>query len=332
MEATTHTHALQRIVNRAVATTASVYGYPLVEVLRTCRLQTRSCADPASKGRVPIDMLHHRLRPPAERVMWAEGPPTVLSTAWINLADGPRHLLLRRQCSWAARPGLISFHDAYGERFAELQRSEVPDGGVVLLGPQTSATWGGGDFQVLQCATDLLWVIVRSAVQGDAGDTLRQVASEMQLFGATGTMNGRRPAAVDLWEGPASDVFSDFAERGEASEPLASAFYGNLCRALLQFPPKADDAALVRSFRQAGLQPCAALEWQALPPKLREDLVLGFEDAAATVIGAAFGECGVGAAGSRFEDMPRSPHLAAAVRARHWGWSCTDSNCPTLRP
>ncbi len=302
-------HAVQRVTARTLGMAVAVYGYPLVEMLRKCRLQTRSNFDPPDDPRPPIDALHHGLDAPDGRTGVPCEKGVVYSTAWINLGQGVRHLhfkgTLETLDAMSARTS-VTLYSAYGEVIEEFGYGALRPGGVVLVGPHTHPALQGPAFDYVRCTTGLVWLVGRTQTEGDAAATLRRLLATLRVDGPLGTMNGRRPAAVELWEGEERDAFASLLERPGASERLALFFYANLCHAFAQSAPRGDECQLIASLRKMGLGLGGSPEWRSLKAPLREGLVQGFEDAARAV-------------GSD-EDAARVASLAAPMRRAIAAW------------
>lgn len=278
------TEALQRATARAVGNAASAYGHALVETLRKCRRQTRSNFDRLDDTRPAIDTLYHGIEAPDMQPPAGSGEHVIHSTAWLNLGQGIRHLRLRidgaNAVAAVSRTSAV-FHDAYGEVICEFPRGSLRRGGIVLAGPHTHPAVQGSDADHVRSATGLVRLTCRTEVDGPAAAALQRLHDAMHIAGPPGTMHGRRPAAVELWEGDEDrDVFLSVREHRAPGELLAPRYYANLCHAFAQWPVRANECHLVASLRKMGLMMGAPLEWRSLRAPVREGLVLGFEDAA----------------------------------------------------
>lgn len=310
--------SIQRAVARTVGTVATLWGYPILEMLRVCKNQTRCRFNPGLGGRAFMDALHYSWLPPLEHEFSGRSTGLLYTTGWLSLAQGARHLAPTPTGLAHGATTLLIFHDMFGDTIAELRADAIPSGGVVLIGPQECPIHQGTDFMLLQCPTELVWLIGRTLA--DPADPAEgwghaDATTGLPLFrltGATHTMSRRRPAVVDLWQGESSDPFVDLVERHEVAEELAEAFYGNLCRALAGRPMRPKDQALAPMFRAAGLGPSAVLDWNALPTSTRSGLVLGFEDAARTVYASALTSKGRATSSDTGREVP----LERAIRAR----------------
>lgn len=270
----------QRSLARSVGKAACVYGYPLVELMRMCRLQTMSRFDAIPSGRAPVDTLHHSDHPPTDR--GGERAGGLYTTAWIYLGDGPRHLHL--PAGWL-HPGhrlRARLYNAHTEKIAEFGPDALVCSGadVLLLGPSADVPEARDGRTAVRASTDMVWLVVRVDGNDDDREGADALRAEIVLDAPEGTLKKRRPPAVDLWEGDDSDAIVDLLERGESASSVAPIFYSNLCRALAHARARPEDRRLVASFRLVGLEPGASLHWGSLMPALRMGLVEGFEDAA----------------------------------------------------
>lgn len=281
---------------RAIGLSAFVYGYPLVESMRTCRLQTSTGAPAgASEGsdaRAPIDALHHSPRPSTDQDRDIVTPANDLlyTTAWIHLADGPRLLTVPSSAAHPGRYFVLALYDAYTENFENLgPRNCAPEGEtVVLVGPGGAVPASMAGHRVLRCPSNLVWLIGR-ILAGDEGDwpAARALQAGIRLDAVPGTATARRPVAVEQWQGAPVDAMAACLEQGGAPADVAPVFFANLCRALADAPGRTEDQGLVAWFGQAGLVPGAAMNWDGIDAPLRAGLVDGFTDAVALVAGAS---------------------------------------------
>jgi hypothetical protein len=78
-------------LGQSVGFAAFTWGYPLIESLRTCRLQTVADGSGTAWG-APIDRLRHtqRVSTDADRDVVTPANDLLYTTGWIHLADGPR--------------------------------------------------------------------------------------------------------------------------------------------------------------------------------------------------------------------------------------------------
>jgi hypothetical protein len=121
----------------AAALPLVIYGYPLIETLRTCRLQT-SVDAPTRYGRAPMNMLSASVR------QWTHEDRDIVTPAndllyfcgWLNLADGPATIRVPALPD-ADRYYVIELLDAHTNNFANLGPRNVPKEGadIEIVGP-----------------------------------------------------------------------------------------------------------------------------------------------------------------------------------------------------
>lgn len=312
------TEAFQRTMARTVGRAISLYGHSMVETLRLCRLQTRSNFERGDVGRTAMDTLHHGFEAPGVPAQPWRDDRFIFSTAWLNLGHGVRHLLFRpagEPQGVAPPPTSATVYDAYGDVVREFPPGSLRPGGLVLAGPYTHPPVRSQcqDVDHLRPATSLVWLICRTRVEGPPAQALERLRGAMHIAGPTGTMNGRRPAAVELWEGEECDAFVSVLQQRAPLERLAHDFYVNLCHAFAQWPPRARECELVAALRTMGPMAGAALEWHALRAPVREGLAQGLEDAA-WEFGAAWARRPAGRPAGRPQEsvaaqMPRHSRL-----------------------
>lgn len=275
---------------RAIGLSAFVFGYPLVESMRTCRLQTGGSA--GTLARAAVDALHQITRPATDQDRDIVTPANDLlyTTAWIHLADGPRLLTVPAAARHPGRYFVLALYDAWTENFENLgPRNCAAEGEtVLLLGPGDQVPPGLEGLRVVRCPTNLVWLIGRILV-GDEADlpAARALQAKIALAPAPGTGQGRRPLAVERWSGEPVDAMAEAWEQQRPPEEVAPRFYTALCQALAEAPGRPEDAGLVAWLGQAGLVGSPQFAWEALDVPTRAGLVAGFADAVALVASAA---------------------------------------------
>ena len=279
----------RRAAARSVGLTAFVYGYPLTELYRTCRLQTepqaqrRPGASAGSDVRAPINTLHHAPRPSTseDRDVVTPANDLLYTMSWVYLGDGPMLLTVPASARHPGRYFVLPLYDAYTENFENLgPRNCNPDGEVVVLvGPEGTVPESLQGHRVVRCPTNLVWLICR-ILAGDESDwpAARALQAEIKLEPAPGTPVGRRPAAIEHWMGEPVDAMAAAFENGEPAAQVAPRFFTNVCHALAEAPGRVEDQGLVAWLRQGGLAPDADFSWETLDEQVREGLVEGFAD------------------------------------------------------
>ena len=281
---------------RAIGLSAFVYGYPLVESMRTCRLQTEAAAaHSGSTAAAPIDSLHRSARPwtDQDRDVVTPANDLLYATGWIHLGDGPRLLTVPSSAAHAGRYFVLALYDAYTENFENLgPRNCAAEGEtVVLVGPGGAVPDALAGQRVLRCPTDLVWLVGR-VLAGDESDwpAARALQAAIGLQPAPGTATGRRPRAVQDWTGAPVDAMAACFEQGRPAAEVAPQFFANFCLALADAPGRTEDQGLLAWFGQAGLvrwTGAGAWAWEGLDASQRAGLVEGFAEAVALVAAAA---------------------------------------------
>jgi len=275
---------------RAAGMTAFIYGYPLVESMRTCRLQTGGGA--GSAERPPIDALQHNPRPwtDADRDIVTPANDLLYTTGWIHLRDGPR---LLRVPSAARHPGryfVLALYDVYTENFENLgPRNCSADGEiVVLIGPTGNVPDSLQHLRTVRCPTDLVWLLARVLVADEADlPAARALQAEIAVDVLPGTGGGSVPLAVAQWPGEPVDAMALLYDQRVPPNEVAPQFFTSLVQALADAPGRTQDAGLVAWLGQAGLQGGPQFSWDALEPAQHQGLVAGLSDAAELVAQAA---------------------------------------------
>lgn len=280
-------------LGQSVGFAAFVWGYPLVETVRTCRLQTSRDAAAGVSWRSPIDRLQHvgRVADASDRDVVTPANDLLYTTGWIDLAKGPRLLHVPAASRHPGRYFVLALYDAWTENFANPGLRESPAAGetVVLTGPGTPAHHDlPAGLRVVRAPTDLVWLIARVlAGSGDDVPAARALQSEIRLECPPGTDTGALPAAVEGWQGAPRDAMAALQARPAEADAIAGAFFTNLCRCVAAYPPAPAEAGLARWFMRGGLVPGEAFDFAQLDPALRAGLVRGLVDAAAWMQGAS---------------------------------------------
>lgn len=276
-------------LGRSVGMAAFVWGYPLVETVRTCHVMTVAPPTDGRTATLPFDRLVVRPSPSTavDRVVVAPSHDLLYGTAWINLANGPRLLTVPSSRRHGGRYFSLALYDAWTNNFANPGlRHSHPDGEtLVLVGPGTPPGAARPDgLRVLHCPTDLVWLIPRVLVgPGDDVQAARALAADMALHSPDGTHPGRHPAAVRAWAGPHENTVVALERHPHDAAPRAADFFTNLCRALVDTPPAAGEEALLAWFKEAQIAPGDGPDWARLPQPLRDGLQQGLVDAVALI-------------------------------------------------
>jgi hypothetical protein len=273
---------------RAVGLAAFVYGYPLLESMRTCAVQTGAVPAPGRAAAcAPIDQLLHWAGPTQaeDRDVVTPANDLMYSTAWIHLAAGPRWLTVPAAAEHPGRYFVLALYDAYTENFENLGPRNCAPGGerVLLVGPNDTTAPPAG-VRVLRAQTNLVWLLARVLVV-DADDlpAARRLQAQIGIEALAGTGAAPLPLALQHWQGPARDPMAAVLEQGVEPEGPAGHFYGNLCHALADAPGRMEDQGLLAWLAVVGLQAGAGFDWAALDEATRAGLVQGFAEGVALV-------------------------------------------------
>ncbi len=276
-------------LGQSVGYAAFTWGYPLVETIRTCRLQTTAGDAAGVAWAAPIDRIKHlpRAATAADRDIVTPANDLLYSTAWINLANGPRLLHVPARAAHNARYFVLALYDAFTNNFANpgLRESAGTGETLLLVGPAgLPAEYPTHDLRVIECPTPLVWLIGRVVV-GDADDwpAAQALQAEIRLAVPAGTDNGAVPVGVAHWQGATEDTLAALAARPDDADLIADAFFNHLCRALTDQPIPAADQGLAAWLAQGGLLPGSHFDMAQLATPLRQGLRRGLQDAARQV-------------------------------------------------
>ncbi|MBC7706079.1 MAG: DUF1254 domain-containing protein [Rhodoferax sp.] len=279
---TTYRQAMARSIGLA----AFVYGYPLTESMRTCRLQTKG--SDSAPARASINQLHHVTAGATDldRDIVTPANDLLYTTAWIYLAAGPQLLTVPSARQHPGRYFVLALYDAYTENFENLGLRNCDADGetVVLVGSKGEVPPALQHHRIVRCPTDLVWLIGRILV-GDSDDlaAARALQSDIQLAPAMAGTNGPLPLAVAQWEGEPLDIMTQAFEQQRPAAEVAPRFYRHLCLALAEAPGRTEDQGLVTWLAQGGLVAGPTFSWDAVEPELQAGLLQGFADGVALV-------------------------------------------------
>ena len=276
----------RQALGRSIGMAAFIWGYPLVETMRTCRLQTMRSDGDAAAWHADIDRLHamRRAATDEDRDIVTPANDLLYTTRWINLANGPRLLHVPASARHDRRYFVLALYDAWTNNFANpgLRTSPADGETVLLVGPNTPAdpAWPAAT-RTITAPTDLVWLIGRIVV-GDASDApaARALQDAIRLDCPPGTDIGARPAAAQQWFGPVEDTMAALAHRPADAPAIAAAFFTNLCQCLADADLPAADRGLADWFGRARLVASRQFDWSHLDAPLRDGLTRGLQDAA----------------------------------------------------
>ncbi len=245
----------QEALVAAAALPLVIYGYPLIETLRTCRLQT-AVSKATGYGRAPVNTLS------ASERQWTHEDRDVVTPAndllyfcgWINLADGPVTLRVP-PLPQRDRYYVVELLDAWTNNFENLGPRNVPaEGGTVtLVGPGQQAAGA----HVVNCPTSLVWLLGRVLVQGP--DDLAAAHAFERGF-ALDAQGKALPQCVRTWSDTGNEALD---------------FFQNLFNALRELPPAERELGVLTLLRKAGLK----IEDEVDISGLRAEIRAGLENA-----------------------------------------------------
>jgi hypothetical protein len=286
---TTAPHNPRFALGQSVGLAAFVWGYPLVETVRTCRLQTMASARDTVSWRAEIDRLHHvrRASTASDRDVVTPANDLLYTTGWINLASGPRLLQVPSREKHLGRYFVLALYDAWTNNFENPGSRVSPAQGetVILIGPGTPADHPlPAGARVVTSPTDLVWLIARVVV-GDGDDLLpaQALQSDIRLDCPPGTDVQRVPPAVLNWTGVPQDSMAALLDRPHDAGSITAEFFTNLCHCLGDTAVPMEDKGLAAWFARAGLVAGAAFDWPLLDASLRAGLQQGLVDAAGLI-------------------------------------------------
>lgn len=274
-------------LGQSIGLAAFVWGYPLVETMRTCRLQAMPQLGEQVSWRAGIDRLQHvrRASTATDRDVVTPANDLLYTTGWINLANGPRLLQVPSSERHHGRYFVLALYDAWTNNFHNPGPRNCNAAGetVVLVGPGTRKDFPlPTGLQVIQSPTDLVWLIARVVVgEGEDIPPALALQADISLECPAGTDSGHLPAAVARWVGAPQDSMAALQERPQDAAAIAGEFFSNLCQCLADAPPPDADAGLADWFTRGRLVPGKVFDWAWLDAPLREGLQQGMQDAAA---------------------------------------------------
>ena len=269
-------------LGKAIGFAAFTWGYPLVEIIRTCHLQTQTSETSWS---APIDRLCHtrNVATDADRLVISPANDLLYTTGWINLADGPRLLHVPSKTFHKGRYFVLALYDAWTNNFANPGIGESPEEGeiILLVGPDVTPLPSFPEGRVIQAPSNLVWLISRVVAGAhDDVDKARALQNEITLSCVSGTDHGRVPHSVEHWVGSKDDTIGRLLQYPEQASEIAADFFTNLCRALNDQPVPVADQGMLSWLGQASLVPSANFSFDQLAEPLQAGLTQGLVNAA----------------------------------------------------
>lgn len=219
----------------AMATPLVIAGYPLLESLRTCRVQTTP-DQRTGYGRAPMGQFSYsdHIWTHLDRDVVTPANDLLYFCGWVNLKQAP---------AWLTAPAptgryfVVELLDAYTENFLNVGTRKVPPNGgrFMLTGPSTPPQTASDAVQVV-CPTDVVWLLGRVLVSGDADFE----AAKQFMQGFTLQSTGGLPETVRHWQDTGDEAVD---------------FFANLLRASEEFPPPPGSGDLSALHVALGLPP-----------------------------------------------------------------------------
>lgn len=240
-----------------------IYGFPLVEALRTCRNQTQVGAV-TRFGRAPFNQLSASDHP------WTHHDRDIVTPAndllyfigWANLENGPVTLEYPEA---TGRYFVVELLDPYTENFKNLgpRNLSAGKGRITLLPPGAPDAASEG---AVACPYSLVWIFGRVLVRGD--EDLPQALAYQDQFRIVGSPAAQAPRSISAW-----------SETGD--EGLD--FFQNLFNGLADYPPREAERGIFGLALRFGLVPGERVDVFALKPAVREGLRTAWRQAHALI-------------------------------------------------
>ena len=264
-----HTHeTFQSLAERAY-----VFGYPLVLMEITKRIQT-AVAFPVPQG-APLNQFAHTralgaahekggLRPHAD---------SLDSVGWLDLAKEPIVLTIPK----TDRYFLLDLWSVWYDIFEVLSSRTIGDGGghFALTGPR----WSGKLSERLKripCPTETVWVNGRfQAAQVEDIQAVHQLQDQLRL---TPLSEWGKPATVRTTPFR-TNIDRKTVPREQISGFTAKAFYTQLARLMWKNPPQEDDAPMIEEMSSIGLSATKDFAFETLPEAAMGSMQAGLESA-----------------------------------------------------
>jgi hypothetical protein len=233
--------------------------YPVVEVLRTCALQTLPGSTSALRS--PLNAIHasmHRWTH-EDRTFVTPSNDFLYLNGWIDLTNGP--VTLDIPPMEHDRYYVVELLDAFTNNFINLSPRNAGSGGArfVLHRPGEAPEVAGGE--AVACPTALVWLLGRVLVKSE--DDLARAQEIARAFGLKGP----------VCEGPSA------ARRWQLGGDPALDFFQNVFNSFADLPVQNDETAPVTMLAQLGISGARGVDVAALPAPVQRGLRLGYEDA-----------------------------------------------------
>lgn len=245
------------------AITAVIAGYPLLESVRTCRVQTAgsegATQGATGYGRAPFNVLGHSAERWTDRDRDIVTPANDLlyTNAWIDLRRGPVVIDVPAQ---TGRYFVLELLDVYTNNFHNIGTRNSPrEGGRFALMPPGDDSPPPAGCIAIACPSALVWLLGRVLVDDEAD--LPAARAFQADFRLNATPAPAMPRSIAQW-----------SEGGDT----ALDFFANLLRAVQDFPPPASQRGVFALLTSLHLQSTDDGRLTNLRPGVAEGLRQGY--------------------------------------------------------
>jgi hypothetical protein len=268
VDVSTTTNTLTEEQARQLAVEAVVYGYPLVLVDATKRVQT-NVASPEHNGRAPINQFSNFLKYPtaAYRDVVRINVDTLYSFAWLDLSKEPIVLSVPNT---HGRYYLMPVLDGWTNVFASPgKRTTGTDAGdFAIVGPDWTGTLPSG-MKELRSPTNIAMIAGRTQANGPADyAAVNAIQRQYQLrpLSAFGKPYSPQAGVVD----PQIDMTTPPVD--QVNRMSAAEFFGRLADLMGSNRPSAADAPMLTKLAKIGVVPGRAFSISTLDPAVAKGL------------------------------------------------------------
>jgi hypothetical protein len=234
----------------AAAMDAYVYGYPLVTMDLTRRVETN--VSRAGTKHAPMGQFANMPSYPdaSFREVTAPNANTLYSAAWLDLSKEPYVLSLPNE---DGRYYLMPMLDAWTNVFASPGTRTTGTGAqrYVVVGPDWNGSADVPDAKIIKAPTNLVWIIGRTFAQETQQDisAVHQLQRQYTLvpLSALGKDYTPAPGHVDR------SIDMETAVRDQVNRLDATTFFSRLAMLMKDNPPAAADSAIVARMASIGI-------------------------------------------------------------------------------
>ena len=252
---------------RAIAQETYIWGYPLVLMDVTRKVQTNVEA-PSETGRAPLNQfVHAKTFPPASfRDIVRPNFDTLYSMAWLAVETEPLVMTLPK----TDRYHVFQMMDGWSEVFAApgTRVTGGQGGNYLIVGPE----WRGDvprDMELLRSPTAHVWIIGRIQTNGPGDyEFVHRVQAQIKLTPLSQwgkpyvPPKGKVDPNVDMKTPPMITV----------NKMNGETFFTALMAALGKDPPLIHDQGIVARMKCIGLEPGKSLDFNSLPAPVQQAL------------------------------------------------------------